>query len=89
MAAERIVFATSTCKLVDRAGMGWQLIQNTPWNGDDPLVRQRPDHFQDRPLFLWHTVDNPREQPATQPTTEPKRYLRRKPEEAKVPAAAW
>jgi hypothetical protein len=84
----RIVYANSTCA-IHAFGDVWRLIQNTPWDGDDPLVRDHPDHFVDQPLFLWHTVANP-EAPAPEPTPEPKRsYLHRTPREAKVPATPW
>lgn len=78
-----IVYAKTTRVLQDRDGLNHPLVFNTPWDADDPLVKDNPSFFQDRPMVVHHTVEREEKvlERATAAPGEKRPYIKRTPRE--------
>ncbi len=54
--AKALKYATTTMKLFDGDGLGYQINRNQPWDAEDPLVKLHPGYFADEPPEVAHTT---------------------------------
>lgn len=80
-----IVYATQSARLQTENGSSFNVVQHTPWDADDPLVKRNPGFFSDTPRYIYHsTAEAPAIERATSAPGEKRGYLRRTPKEEPV-----
>lgn len=87
-----LVYATQSARLQTEDGASYNVIQHTPWDADDPLVKRNPGFFTATPLYVFHTTPTvPALERATAQPGEKRGYLRRTPKEepAEGVPSAW
>ncbi len=71
----RIVFPQVSTQLLDGDGMPNNIVENVPWDGDHPLVRQYPQYFADKPTRLMPHGNPPAVEAATAAPGEMRRRV--------------